>query len=393
LGSILSGVARQKAVALNRAANIRTDPSPVTNRLPPVIRILSPQDGGVVQGTEVTVEYELRSPSGLPVDTVEVLIDGRPTRGIKRVDANLSGTRTERQVVSIPARDVEIGLLARSGTLASDVATVRLKRGAGSPAPSGEDLLKPKLYGVVVGVSTYQDPSLKLKYAAKDAKDFAAALTAQKGGIYRDVELRVLTDREATTTEVKRSLTWLERSVTSRDVGVVFLAGHGMSDAKNRYYYLTADSRPDELEDTALDSLTLRERARLSGKALVFLDTCYAGQAMGTASRGGTDINAVVNELSSTENGITTYASSTGREVSQEDDSWGNGAFTKALIEGLGGPGHQGRADLTNKGVITTAALDLWVSERVKDLTRGSQHPVMIRPPTVPDFPMFVPQR
>lgn len=347
----------------------------------------------MVQGTEVTVEYELRSPSGLPVDTVEVLIDGRPTRGIKRVDANLSGTRTERQVVSIPARDVEIGLLARSGTLASDVATVRLKRGAGSPAPSGEDLLKPKLYGVVVGVSTYQDPSLKLKYAAKDAKDFAAALTAQKGGIYRDVELRVLTDREATTTEVKRSLTWLERSVTSRDVGVVFLAGHGMSDAKNRYYYLTADSRPDELEDTALDSLTLRERARLSGKALVFLDTCYAGQAMGTASRGGTDINAVVNELSSTENGITTYASSTGREVSQEDDSWGNGAFTKALIEGLGGPGHQGRADLTNKGVITTAALDLWVSERVKDLTRGSQHPVMIRPPTVPDFPMFVPQR
>jgi hypothetical protein len=41
-----------------------------------------------------------------------------------------------------------------------------------------------------------------------------------------------------------------------------------------------------------------------------------------------------VNELSSTENGITTYASSTGREVSQEDDSWGNGAFTKALVEG-----------------------------------------------------------
>lgn len=42
-----------------------------------------------------------------------------------------------------------------------------------------------------------------------------------------------------------------------------------------------------------------------------------------------------------------------------------------------------------DKGVITTAALDLWVSERVKELTRGSQHPGMIRPPTVPDFPMF----
>ena len=82
------------------------------------------------------------------------------------------------------------------------------------------------------------------------------------------------------------------------------------------------------------------------------------------------------------------YASSTGREVSQEDPSWGNGAFTKALIEGM-----RAKADVSGKGVITTAGLDLWVSERVKDLTRGSQHPVMIRPPTVPDFPMFLPQR
>ena len=45
---------------------------------------------------------------------------------------------------------------------------------------------------------------------------------------------------------------------------------------------------------------------------------------------------------------------------------------------------------MTGRGVITTSALDLWVSERVKELTHGAQHPVMIRPPTVPDFPMFV---
>jgi uncharacterized caspase-like protein len=195
----------------------------------------------------------------------------------------------------------------------------------------------------------------------------------------------VLTDAAATTTAVKRALTWLERAVTSRDVGLVFLAGHGVSDPKNRYYFLTADSDRNELADTAFEGVVLKDRARaLAGKVLVFLDTCYAGQAMGPATRGATDINTLVNELSSTENGIVTYASSTGREVSQEDDSWGNGAFTKALLEGLKA------ADVTGKGVITTAALDLWVSERVKQLTRGSQHPVMIRPPTVPDFPMFV---
>jgi len=122
---------------------------------------------------------------------------------------------------------------------------------------------------------------------------------------------------------------------------------------------------------------------------LVFLDTCYAGQAV-VATRGATDLNGFVNELSSTENGVVTYASSTGREVSEEDPSWANGAFTKALIEGLGTSTTKGRADITGKGVITTSALDLWVSERVKELTRGAQHPVMSRPSTVPDFPMFV---
>ena len=64
-----------------------------------------------------------------------------------------------------------------------------------------------------------------------------------------------------------------------------------------------------------------------------------------------------------------------------------DGALT-ALIEGL-----KGRADLLGKGVITTATLHAWVSERVKELTRGSQHPVMIVPPTqkdvFQDFPMF----
>jgi hypothetical protein len=101
----------------------------------------------------------------------------------------------------------------------------------------------------------------------------------------------------------------------------------------------------------------------------------------------------VVSELSSTENGVVTYASSTGRQLSQENDSWHNGAFTKALIEGLPAAGRKGKADITNKGVITTATLDFWLSERVKELTGGSQSPVMSRPQTIPDFPLFAAAR
>jgi hypothetical protein len=377
----------------DRAANIRTDNSSVASRLPPVVRILSPVGGSTVNGSEVTLEYELRSPSGLPIDAIEVQIDGRPTRGFQRVDSAVDGARVERQVVSIPARDVQIGLVARSGNLASDVASVQLKW-AGSTAASGDDLLKPKLYGLLVGVSTFKDPTINLHYAAKDARDFAEALQAQQGGLYRDVELKVLTDADATTAEIKRGLTWLERSVTSRDVGLVFFAGHGVTDTKNRYYYLTFDSDYKVPEDTALEGLILKDRTRsIAGKVLVFLDTCHAGQAMVTETRGASNINAVISELSSTENGVVTYASSTGRQLSQENDAWHNGAFTKALIEGLPAAGRKGKADITNKGFISTAALDLWLAERVKELTGGAQSPVMSRPQTIPDFPLFAAAR
>src|SRR5262249_10125177 len=141
---VLETLDEDTAVAeANKNAHINTDRAPpVINRLPPVIRINNPVDGVTVRDTEGTIEYELRSPSGLPVDTIEVLIDGRPTRGLKRPDSTVSGTRTEKQTVTIPSRDVTIGLVARSGTLASDVAQLRLKW-AGM-APGADDSMKPK---------------------------------------------------------------------------------------------------------------------------------------------------------------------------------------------------------------------------------------------------------
>jgi uncharacterized caspase-like protein len=93
----------------------------------------------------------------------------------------------------------------------------------------------------------------------------------------------------------------------------------------------------------------------------------------------------VVNELSSAENGVVVFASSTGRQYSLEDKSWGNGAFTKALIEGV-----TGKADYTGKGRITITSLDLWLSERVQELTEGKQTPTTAKPRTIPDFPLAV---
>ena len=133
-----------------------------------------------------------------------------------------------------------------------------------------------------------------------------------------------------------------------------------------------------------------RTLSRLPGKALFFFDTCHSGNVLGAASgmlsRGGpNDVSGVINELTSAENGVIVFSSSTGRQLSYENTAWANGAFTKAVVEGL-----DGAADYQKSGRITHKMLDLYISERVKALTKGLQSPVTQAPGGVPDFPVAV---
>jgi uncharacterized caspase-like protein len=89
----------------------------------------------------------------------------------------------------------------------------------------------------------------------------------------------------------------------------------------------------------------------------------------------------MANDLAAAENGVVVFASSSGKQLSEENDAWGNGAFTKAVLAGL-----SGEADLTRTGRITFKGLDFYVSEEVRKLTEGRQTPVTISPIGVPDF-------
>jgi WD40 repeat protein len=388
----------------NAARPGKSAPAPaIIERLPPVITILAPATGSTVSGESTRLDYVVRSPSGLPVDAVEALLNGRPAgaqRGFQRVTDTadtfkscLSDTRSLVQGcrgsidVQLPPGSGEVGLFARSGALAGDVVKISLTR---TGAATAEEMLKPKLYALVVGISAYANADYNLGFAAKDARDFAAALENQKGGLYSEVTLRTLPDGAASASAIREGLDWLTRQVTSRDVGLVYLAGHGMLDERERFYFLAADSDVAHLRSTAVPREDIQDALNaLAGKALLFLDACHAAAVAGASkTRGIVDINSVVNEFTRTERGVVVFTASTGRQFSQENSAWGNGAFTKAVIEGLGMPGKKAAADYRGDGKITTSALDLYVSERVKTLTGGTQSPVMIRPPTVPDFPI-----
>ena len=107
----------------------------------------------------------------------------------------------------------------------------------GPIAKKGEFSAKSKLYIIAVGVSKYEDKRLTLNFAGKGAADFASVMESQKGGLYRDVMMKVLTDGKAVKDEILDGLDWLRKETTSKDVAIVFLAGHGVNDPGGIYFF------------------------------------------------------------------------------------------------------------------------------------------------------------
>ncbi|MBP2230042.1 hypothetical protein J2847_003345 [Azospirillum agricola] len=364
----------------DQAANRRRQDDDIRRKLPAVVEILSPAPGSGFSGQTVEVRYRVRSPSGLPVTRVRVLIDGQAPAEAARALGRIPG---EGNVYSfnapLPARDVTLGLVAETEHGAGEVASLPLKwTGRATVDPT-----KPKLYALLVGVSNYARAEDRLNYAAKDAEDLRRALEKQQGGLYREVVVKVLAD--AVKNDVLDGLEWLERQVTARDVGLLFLSGHGLNDQQGEYWFIPQDGDRDRLRRTSVNQAEIKGALkRLAGKTLLFLDTCHAGTVAGSLLKGTTDVSGFVNELASAENGVVVYASSTGRELSIENSAWRNGAFTKALVEALG----DGKADGNRDGVVTLAELDVYLSEKVKDLTGGRQHPVMVKAGAIRDYPI-----
>jgi hypothetical protein len=356
---------------------------PAPQLLPPVIRILSPSEGETLSKSPVEIHYSVRSPSGDPVTAIDVKVEGRPVveQPGPNPDKGSAGTDGERQgSVSVPlGANATITVVAKAGERASEAASVKVVW----TGTTQKDILKPKLYVLAIGVSQYKDPDLKLRYAAVDAGDIAAALRIQEGRLYGAVVIKVLRDDEATLSNITEGLDWIAEQATSRDVALVFMAGHGM-DEEGKYYFLPTDVDLNKLRRTAEPENDINDSLRrIAGKALFFFDTCHSGSVMGGRRGVAPDINGIVNDLASAENGVVVFAASTGREFAFEREEWGHGAFSEALLEAL-----TGKADVFHDGVITVASLEYWLAERVKKLTEGHQHATSAKPSTIRDFPI-----
>jgi hypothetical protein len=351
-------------------------------------RLSVPESGSLVQlfarsknGVSEPLSFLIERPEPAPPAAPEPV--RAPASGAAPAPAPSAATAPA--PASAPASTTAASTVAAAPAVAAPTIPAPLPAKPAEPArPIQRPPIAPQasLYVLAVGVSGYQRAEYQLGLAAKDARDFAAAMQRQQGRLYREVVVRTLTDRQATRAEVQRGLDWLASAVGPDDVAMLFIAGHGVNEPAGQYYFLPYDAQHERLASTAVPERSIRNTlGRIRGKALFFVDTCFAGNAIGTFRSASRELARLASDLASSENGVVVFASSSGRQVSEEKDEWGNGAFTKALIEGL-----SGRADLTNTGRVTFKGLDFFVSEEVRKLTQGRQTPVTISPAGVPDF-------
>lgn len=366
------------------------------------LRLLSPTEFAVVRTPQQLVRVAVRCGEGEITRVVAVLDGKRVAQSLAPEDprgVQVAGAATPTPAlaadervyplsVTLPANDVVLTLQAES----SLGAVVRIQlplRWGGAPNSAVEFSIRPKLYALTVGVSAYRDPRFRLTYPGKDANDFAQLLAKQRGSLYRDVETKVLVDQQATKGNILDSLEWLQRQATTHDVVILFLAGHGINDGSTgRYHFLPYDADLTAVKRTLLSQEDLQTTLRaIPGKVLLFLDTCHSGNVMsGWTARDVTDVTEFSRELANAENSIVVFAAASRRQASRESAAWGNGAFTRALLEGL-----YGAAAFVQGRPITVNMLDLYLSERVKRLSNGEQTPSTTKLNDAVDFPIAMP--
>jgi hypothetical protein len=361
---------------------VETQTLKVQKVLPPVVQITSPLDSSATSSNQVKVKYSVRTPDDAPVTHIRARVNGQAV--VLPDTRNLTvGAESGLEVtIPVPAQDSEIQLFAENKNGVSTPSTVRVTWKGPVAAKGDIAPAQPKLYMLVVGVSKYDKSEYRLDFAAKDALDFANAMMLQKGRLYRDVESKVLTDKDATRESILSGLKWLQTQVTGNDVGMLFLAGHGINDTDETFYYLPVNADVNKLKSTGVVFTDIRSTmANMQGRSLFFVDACHSGNVLGGKRLALTDMNLMVNDMTSDENGVVVFSSSTRKQFSQESPDWNNGAFTKALVEGV-----TGKADYKKDGRITYKELDVYLAARVTELTAGGQTPVTQAPGGVPDF-------
>lgn len=356
---------------------------------PPDIYFLDPGSDLRINSDRLQVTARAHSPNALEVDSLTILINGRPIderwmSHVGRPRLRLSGREAEIvATVPLPAKNNRITVVAKNRYNESPALSFDVER-TGGPAEL-EQIYKPDLYLLSVGVSDYGSPHLKpLSFAHLDATAVAESLQAHNQTIFRTIDSTVLTEKQASQNNILSALGSISRRAEQKDLTIVFLSGYAKMAEDGNYYFVPHDADTNRLKETAVPLLELKKMLEsLPSRVLILMDSSHAEVLSKKDQKTSVDMSRLLRATLASESDVVVMTSSSGAEVSYESDAWKHGAFTQALLEGL-----SGQADYDRDRFIYVRELELYLSRRVPKMTGNLQHPTTSIPSSLPNFPL-----
>jgi WD40 repeat protein len=231
--------------------------------------------------------------------------------------------------------------------------------------------VEPHLYILAIGIDRYRDPSINLKYAAKDAKDFIRLLAAKSATVYKtaNIHLTTLLNEQADRQQVLAAIEQLAAQVKPGDSFVFFNASHGLL-LQNQYYIVTSsfNGRLAGSESLISSNEIVEMSKKIKSLSQLFIfDTCHAG-GMDTIVSGLYDARMSV---LAKKMGLHVFASA-GSLQTALDGYQGNGLYSYTLLQGMQ---HPREVDSENEGTVTVKKLGRYSRIKTAEISSRLGHP------------------
>ena len=220
-------------------------------------------------------------------------------------------------------------------------------------------------YAVIIGISQY-DPANTipaLKYAHRDAQEFAEYLKSVSGGSVPPENIRLLLNDNATVAAVYQAMNWLLLTCQKDDLVFIYFAGHGDKESQTifnlgflltyntpRFNYINNALRIEDLNNFT-NTLSNNNNANV----ILITDACHSGDLAGKGFRGSYLVGDALRKVKKKEIRITSCDTD---QLSVEGSDWGGGrgVFSWYLVNGL-----KGQAVRNGQGTISLGDIQVYL--------------------------------
>ncbi len=249
-----------------------------------------------------------------------------------------------------------------------------------------------KYYAVIVGISDYQEIS-DLQYAHQDAIELRSTLVQHLN--WETANIKLLTNSSATKQNIQNSINQVADQITSNDLFLFYLSGHGgyvidengnnvdfdpadETDGRDEFvctYNSLLDSYDNEILD---DEFATWMNAVPTANIVIILDTCYSGgmfkpgmsyekatitPRLGKANMARTAADGFDFARDALVTGMVAISAAAENELSWDDFIFENGLFSYYILEAFGAEGTNRNSD----GYVSAEELFQYAAPKATD--------------------------